>query len=322
MKRRITITEKQEKAIAAQDQVGGKVNSGLMHYECGICEDSDFELGSETGTVPSYYHVTKGSAAVNENSIDEVSPEEVDLSSFYIKKDLNKKFWKKGKLDPEIRKRLLSIAKSFCKFADIDKYDVDDIIMTGSLSNYNWSDEYSDVDLHIMCDFEELGVNPSIARKYFDSLKNEWNEHHGEIEIYGFNVELYVQDSGEKHMSSGVYSLIDDRWLEIPNRYKLANSKVNKNLIKYFVSVYTEKIDMLENMLENGTKDKSRMERIMSLSEKIINDLKSRRKESLDKTGNEISNGNIIYKALRRMGYIDKIYRIKESSFNKINSLP
>ena len=64
MKRRIKITEKQAKAIAAQDQVGNKVNSGLMHYEGGICEDADFELGPEDGAISPYYHVTNGSASV------------------------------------------------------------------------------------------------------------------------------------------------------------------------------------------------------------------------------------------------------------------
>ena len=41
-------------------------------------------------------------------------------------------------MKPEIRTRLLEIAYEFIDFLDVDLV-VTDIILTGSLSNYNWS---------------------------------------------------------------------------------------------------------------------------------------------------------------------------------------
>lgn len=322
MKRRIKITEKQAKAIAAQDQVGNKVNSGLMHYEGGICEDADFELGPEDGAISPYYHVTNGSASVNENAVNEISPEEVDLSSFRIKKELNPKFWSGDRLNPGIRKRLIEIASDFCDFSEISVEEADDIILTGSICNYNWSEGYSDIDLHILYDFGNLDMDAKRAKKYFDAVKNEWNESHDDITIYGFNVELYVQDSNEEHTSSGIYSLLDDEWKMTPDREKLASGRVNKKFIRNSVSVYTEKIDKLDKILKNKNNSRDRFKRIYDISDKIISDLKDTRKKSLDSTGNEISDGNIIYKSLRRMGYIDKIYAMRDYCYDKINSLP
>ena len=303
------------------------VNSGLMHYEggCdvggGMCEDCDYEIGAESDSRPTYYHVI-GNAGVNESRISEVSPDDVDLSSFIIKKDLNERFWKNGRLNPIIRKRLLEIASDFCKFIELDKSDVDDVIVTGSIANYNWSEEYSDVDLHVLCSFKDFDVNEKLIKNFFDSMRREWNEIHGDIEIYGFGVELYVQDSDEEHASTGVYSLLRDDWIKEPDRREMASSKVNKSLIRHIVSKYTEKIDKLYELFNAENCDNGRAERINKLAESMIDDIRKRRKDSLSGGGKEITNGNIIYKSLRRMGYIDKLYDLKASSYNKINSLP
>ena len=61
-------------------------------------------------------------------------------------------------LKPEIRKAaVLDIVDDYLNFIDMD-LDIDDITLTGSLSNFNWS-EFSDVDLHILVDFI---INPPI----------------------------------------------------------------------------------------------------------------------------------------------------------------
>jgi predicted nucleotidyltransferase len=54
-------------------------------------------------------------------------------------------------MNPKVRARLLDIAYDFIDFLGVDIV-VTDVVMTGSLANYNWS-EYSDVDLHIITDF-------------------------------------------------------------------------------------------------------------------------------------------------------------------------
>ena len=58
--------------------------------------------------------------------------------------------------------RLLFSLHNFDKVSQLDFIDfigvpllIEDVIFTGSLANYNWS-EYSDIDLHVVCDFIQI----------------------------------------------------------------------------------------------------------------------------------------------------------------------
>ena len=100
-------------------------------------ESDEFEIGFESDGVLGYAHVC----------------EEIDYESFEIKDELNSNFWKDNKLDSRIRLKLLDIADDFTDFLNVDWVKPEDITMTGSLSNYNWSEDYSDIDLHIIIDY-------------------------------------------------------------------------------------------------------------------------------------------------------------------------
>lgn len=255
--------------------------------------------------------------------VDEsLSPEEVDLSSFNIKKNLNPKFWKDGKLDSRIRMKLLDIADDFIEFLGINWVKPKDIIITGSLANFNWNEKYSDIDLHILLDYNKVDKRKDFVSNYFYTLKKQWNEEHEDLKIFGFPVEVYVQDIEETHTASGVYSLEKNEWLEEPERDKLAKVKVNKTNIKKEVSIYTEKIDNLIKLFKENKKDKHRLEQISKKAEHIFNEIKSNRRNSLNGKNTEITEDNIIFKSLRRLGYIDKIVKIISDSYNILNSLP
>ena len=144
----------------------------------------------------------------NTQNIQEVEKEDVDLSSFELKDKLNDKLWNGGKLDILARRKMLTIARDFISKFEISDFQIDDVIMTGSLANYNWSEEYSDIDLHIVVDFREINDDVDLVKSFFDAVKNNWNQDHESIKIYGYPVEVYVQDVNEKHTSSGVYSVL------------------------------------------------------------------------------------------------------------------
>ena len=279
-----------------------------------------------TGNIPPsaiklYNSVYRGKS-VNENVELEIKPDEVDLSSFNIKKKLNPKFWIDGHLDSRIRLKLLDISDDFIEYLGIDPDIVKDVIMTGSLANFNWNEEFSDIDLHVLLDYSDVDENTEFVKQYFMSQKNLWNNEHQDLKIFGFPIEVYVQDINEKHDSSGVYSLDRDKWLREPNRDVLATSKVNKNYIKDKVSEYINKIDKLIYLYKKAKDDEYKLGKIAKITDKLWDEIKNSRKIGFEKSGGkEINNNNIIFKSLKRSGYLDKLYDLKTKTYDKLNSL-
>lgn len=240
------------------------------------------------------------------------------MKSFDVKNNLNDKFWINDKLNSRVRLRLLDIADEFWDSFNIDWAKPDDIIMTGSLANYNWS-KYSDIDLHILVDYKKVDKKVDFVKDYFTAKKNIWNEEHENLTIYGFPVEVYVQDINEEHSSSGVYSLEKNKWLVEPEKDSLKSLKLNKKNIAHKVVNFVEKIDKLSDMA-NKEKDCQKLDEISEKVKALFDKLKNIRKESLKENG-EMSTGNIIWKCLRRLNYITKLVDLKSLTYDKINSI-
>ncbi len=51
-----------------------------------------------------------------------------------------------------------------------------------------------------------------LYEELFRLKKTLFNEQH-DITIYGYEVELYVQNESESHFSSGVFSVLNDEWI-------------------------------------------------------------------------------------------------------------
>ena len=142
---------------------------------------------------------------LEENEVNDIiERENIDLSSFKVKDTLNPKIFDSSQhMYSEIRTRLLMIADDFFDTLEVGWVDIDDIVLTGSLANYNWS-KFSDVDLHILVNFEDVDEKVDLVKEYFNSKKNLWNDKHN-ITIKGYDVELYMRDTDEPHVSSGIY---------------------------------------------------------------------------------------------------------------------
>ena len=252
------------------------------------------------------------------NQIDEmISPEEISVDSFEVKDYLNPRFWNDEQhLDIHIRRALLVIAKDFIDEYNLGEYTIDDIIMTGSLANYNWSEEFSDIDLHIVMDTTQLSEDPSLAKSISDAMRNVWNKTHTDISVGGFPVELYIQDSHEPHKSSGVYSLLNDEWKTSPSLDKLSG-EIEEDEIKTRTAEYMNLIDEIEIRYNNI--DPLKMYHICS---KLMDKIKSERASGLsnDDAG-ELTTGNLIFKSLRRSGYIEKLIDIKRRCFDRARSI-
>ena len=252
------------------------------------------------------------------NQIDEmISPEEINVDSFEVKDSLHPRFWNDEQhLDMHIRRALLVIAKDFIDEYNLGEYVIDDIIMTGSLANYNWSEEFSDIDLHIIMDTTQLSEDPSLAKSISDAMRNVWNKTHTDISVGGFPVELYIQDTHEPHKSSGVYSLLDDEWKTSPSLDKLSG-EIEEDEIKTRVAEYMNLIDKIE-MVYNDIDPLQMYHNCAKLMDKI----KAERASGLtNDDAAELTAGNLIFKSLRRSGYIEKLIDIKRRCFDRARSI-
>jgi predicted nucleotidyltransferase len=222
------------------------------------------------------------------------------IKSFEPQKKLNSKIWEKFgnsvRMEPVVRTRLLEIANEFIDFLDIEIM-VSDIILTGSLANYNWS-KYSDFDLHIVADFSQYSEKQKELYEKLFSLKKLIFNQKQNITIFNYEVELYVQNETESHFSSGVYSVLFDEWA---NKPKKEHVDIDKTLLKEKAKQWMNIIDgVIENIEDED------IETSKKLLDKYKDKLKKFRTCGLEKYG-EYSTENLVFKILRRNGYIEKL---------------
>ena len=218
------------------------------------------------------------------------------LKSFEPQKELNPKVWDEdGKLKKKIKDTLVAIGQEFHKTLEVEA-PIDDIIFTGSLANYNWS-QYSDVDLHVLMDFNEFD-DKELIKKYFDAKKAVWNDNH-DIKIKGYDVELYAQDKDEPHESTGIYSVMKDEWVKKP---KPQDVKIDRETIKKKVKQFEGEYNRILELYKEEKYEETR-----KALDKIKDKIKKYRKAGLDK-GGEMATENLVFKTMRRSGLMEKIY--------------
>lgn len=284
MKKNIIITEKQFKTLK-----------------------DTFRLGTRGD---GYYHV-------NENLESEVENDDVDLSSFKPQDNLTNSLWHDGELDPKVRLRLLDISDDFIEFLGIEDVKPVDIRLTGSICNYNWSDQ-SDIDVHIVYDFKEIDDDVELVENYVDSKKNEWNDMHDSLTIYGFNVEFYVEDKTQIDVSAGEYSLEKGEWIKTPDKESITLRHIGtiKNMSAKIMTIIDDYYDMFHYVMD----DMHKLEELDEELESLRVFLKNLRSQQLDQDG-EMAVGNIVYKVLRRTGYLDTLYDLQNKIYDKLNSI-
>lgn len=235
------------------------------------------------------------------------------IKSFYMKDELNPKLWENFKLDKEVRESLLKISEDFYQKLELG-VDVKDIVLCGSLCNYNWSEKYSDYDLHIIINFSEVDENYELVEKLVDYAKKVWNEQH-DIKIKSYEVEIAVQDNDDLSEAiksgrmGGVFSLKDNKWIRRPER---ADFEPDEKLIREKARNLMTTIDEIEE-----EKDEDKYEVISEKIDKAWKKIKDFRKSGLESESGEFSIGNLVFKLLRRNGYIERIMKIKKQNYDK-----
>jgi hypothetical protein len=275
--------------------------------------------GYETDGIYTIFNFDKLNQCVESIDIDDYFlKEDIDVKSFIPQKKLNPYLWKNDKLDSRIRLRLLDIADDFTDFLNVDWVKPEDITMTGSLANYNWSEQYSDIDLHIIIDYKKVDERIDFVKEYFKNKKELWNQKHSHLTIYGFPIEVYVQDKNEEHASSGVYSLEKNEWIVKPQKITLDKGVLNK--AEEEAEKWEQKINKLVNSYKLNSTD-SHKEKTIDTIEKTFDDIVKKRRNSLSIAGDEMNKDNLVFKMLRRNGSIEKLTDKKTEIYNDLMSI-
>lgn len=221
-----------------------------------------------------------------------------EIKQLMPKRSLNKHIWNKNgkELLPDVQEKLEHISDEFVEFLHIPKRLVKDVIFTGSLANYNYS-KYSDIDLHIVLKSKTTSVIGEFD--IVDILKTKktlWNEQH-DIQIHGYDVELYVQLADEELTAGGVYSITNKEWCIEPS----INNKVHKINEQYINNKVNDFIERINDYINNEVND-------IGILDKLTDEIWSLRKLGLKQSG-ELSNENLVFKILRNKRYISKLLK-------------
>lgn len=211
--------------------------------------------------------------------------------------------WRHLKLKPEVRYKLLQAARMFIDTIDIPGFRVLDVVLTGSMANYNYT-KFSDFDVHVITKYSDLKCD-DIAEEFYRAKKTLWNDAH-DIIVRGHDVELYIEDIDEPPVAGGMYSLIDDNWIRIP-RYDPPD--INDRALNH-------KTQDLIRQIDHAIRDADSADDI----QRIIDKIRKMRQSGLDQSG-EFSIENLAYKILRNIGYLDRLYQARDSQIDQDLSL-
>lgn len=202
---------------------------------------------------------------------------------------LNPKLWKNQKLIPEVKEHLDRIVEEFLDHFDIDII-VDDINIIGSNAGYNYKSK-SDIDLHIVTDFTQYPADVSIIDELFNAKKNNFNNNY-DITIKDLPVELYIEDKNNPAESNGRYSIKNNTWLQEPTY--IEEPPVNKELVEEY-----------EDKINDTIKSKDLIQ-----IDNLIDEIWDRRKLDVKDYG-FTGEFNLVFKALRAKGLLDKLRKAK-----------
>ena len=248
---------------------------------------------------------------------------ESQVGAFY-QDELNPKFWtkrvskdgtqEKWALDPIIRKKLLKIGEEFYESLKdvVGKVPIYDIQLTGSIANYNWTD-LSDLDIHVLVDFDKIDAPKKVVESASEGAKFVWNTRH-DIKMRGHDVEVYLQDSDERHHITGLYSLKDNKWIKKP---QFDPPKVDEDDVYKKADLLAKEISNLEGKLVKAHSLPREARNLYKRAKSIKKKISKMRKEGLQGKG-EFSVGNLAFKKLRNDGYIGKLIDLMSQAYDRI----
>ena len=225
------------------------------------------------------------------------------------KDELFPKFWKNETLDVLVGRKLMAIADEVIRSLDLG-VDVEDVVITGSIASYNWH-ALSDIDLHIMLDFEKIDDNFDLVKRMLDQIRINWNKKHN-ITIANKEVELYFQHYTEPHEANGIWSLSLEKWLVLPEKF---SPEIDIKTTEKKAEAIAQSIEHLFAIFK-----KEKYEEAREYAGKIKSKIAKMRQSGLADAG-IYSPENLAFKMLRNSGYLEKLSALNIESYDRMMSL-
>jgi len=153
-----------------------------------------------------------------------------------------------------------------------------------------------------------------LVEKACDYAKKVWNSQH-DIKIKGYEVEIALQDEDDMKKAidggrmGGVFSLLNNKWIKRPEKIDF---EPDEKMISEKAKTIMMQVDDIESESEED-KYEAFDEKISKVWKKI----KDYRQSGLESESGEFSVGNLVFKLLRRNGYISKIMELKRKIYDK-----
>ena len=218
-----------------------------------------------------------------------------------------------NKLLPEVREKLLAIAKEFTDGLEKDeiKFNLKDIKIVGSNCSYNYN-ENSDLDLHLVAETESLNCPDNLYPLLYSAYRSIFNNKFDPI-IKGIPVELFVETEETEQIdnnkiteerktsalnSAGIYSVLNDEWIKEPVVADIP--EIDQAELDKLVQPWIDKYNAIK---ANPT----------------VEDIYEVRKEGIAES--EYSLKNLTFKEIRGLGYLDDLKTLKNALKSKELSL-
>ncbi|HHW90855.1 MAG TPA: hypothetical protein GX745_08155 [Clostridiales bacterium] len=201
-------------------------------------------------------------------------------------------------LKEDVKKAIITIVEEYLLSLKENGVEmlIHDIILVGSNVSYNYT-QYSDLDIHIV--YKELVQDSShLLRLLYSAFRNLFNVHYAGVSIKGVPVEIYVQEETtlDDIKSNGIYS-IKNGWIKKPTKEAIPeiDAQAFKKQYKYWEEQCKKALKNKKDPLD------------------LISDIYALRKEAMLEEG-EYGIGNLIFKKLRNLKYLDQLKQLRRSS--------
>ena len=286
-----------EKLRSSAHRVMKMVRTGMGHVE-----EYDMFGGGTSAFTPADRVPPESALSLQREDDPDGDDEPKSSEAIGTHDELNPSLFADDRLMPEVRIQLRKIADSFIRFVGVP-LDVKDIVFTGSNASYHYT-QHSDIDLHVVVKLKGGASMRAYMRQLFDAKKSLWNQTH-KIHIRGFEVELYIEPTEEPAVSSGVYSIMNDKWVKHPTNEKPSMDDVSVR------SKYRQYKDEIDTAVRSN--DATEIE-------SLLTELRQMRSSGLAK-GGEYSVENIVYKLLRARGDLQRLWSTRADLGDKELSL-